>query len=98
MDSEHQIYPKIAKIPLAKRKKLFFLSCVIIDLFDEYVIVHFQTCVCANRIYVQEGLYDQYIEKLVLVMKDELKLGDPSNHQTTFGPMINEKALLKVGG
>ena len=53
---------------------------------------------CANRIYVQEGIHDQYIEKLIKVMKKELKSGDPMDHHVTFGPMINEKAILKVGG
>ncbi|MFL4396764.1 NAD-dependent succinate-semialdehyde dehydrogenase [Acinetobacter pittii] len=54
-----------------------------------------QTCVCANRIYVQNEVYDEFIEKLRLKI-DSLKLGNGLNPETDIGPLINSKAILKV--
>ena len=54
-----------------------------------------QTCVCANRIYVQAGIYDTFAEKLAAAM-DELKLGDGFGDGVTTGPLINKAALGKV--
>lgn len=54
-----------------------------------------QTCVCANRIFVQEGVHDKFVEafsKAVL----KLKIGDGFNADTTQGPLINERAVDKV--
>nr|CAB3221058.1 succinate-semialdehyde dehydrogenase, mitochondrial [Phallusia mammillata] len=55
-----------------------------------------QTCVCANRIFVQESVHDEFVSKFVAAMKKELKMGDPMVNGNTFGPLINEKAVLKV--
>ncbi|XP_046569165.1 succinate-semialdehyde dehydrogenase, mitochondrial-like [Haliotis rubra] len=55
-----------------------------------------QTCVCANRMLVQEGVYDQYVARLAEVMKQELKVGDGLDDGTTQGPLINSKAVDKV--
>lgn len=55
-----------------------------------------QTCVCANRIYVQSDIHDEYVEKLLVKVKEELKSGDPQDPKTTYGPLINEKAVEKV--
>ena len=54
-----------------------------------------QTCVCANRIYVQAGVYDAFAEKLAAKLKD-MKVGDGLEEGTVFGPLINQKAVEKV--
>jgi succinate-semialdehyde dehydrogenase/glutarate-semialdehyde dehydrogenase len=54
-----------------------------------------QTCVCANRIYVQSGVYDAFAEKLVAAVK-KLKVGDGFIDEVTAGPLISEKAVGKV--
>ena len=54
-----------------------------------------QTCVCANRILVQENVYDTFAEKLVLAVKD-LKVGDGSHDGVTIGPLIIEGAANDV--
>ncbi len=54
-----------------------------------------QTCVCANRIYVQAGVYDAFAQKL----KDKvsrMKVGDGLEADTDLGPLINPEALDKV--
>ncbi len=54
-----------------------------------------QTCVCANRIYVQEGIYDAFAAKLIEKVK-ALKVGDGSEPDVKIGPLINEDGLKKV--
>ncbi len=54
-----------------------------------------QTCVCANRLYVQDGIYDQFAEKLVAAV-GKLKVGNGVDAGVTQGPLIEEKAVLKV--
>ncbi len=54
-----------------------------------------QTCVCANRFYIQSTVYDEFVEKLALSVQ-ELKLGHGLKEGTTVGPLINQAALLKV--
>ncbi|MFC0199867.1 NAD-dependent succinate-semialdehyde dehydrogenase [Paracoccus rhizosphaerae] len=54
-----------------------------------------QTCVCANRIYVQSGVYDAFAEKLAAAV-DRLNVGDGLQDGTTTGPLINESAVEKV--
>ena len=54
-----------------------------------------QTCVCANRIYVQDGVYDAFAAKLVEAVKG-LKVGDGSEAGVTTGPLINAAAVDKV--
>jgi succinate-semialdehyde dehydrogenase / glutarate-semialdehyde dehydrogenase len=54
-----------------------------------------QTCVCANRLYVQDGVYDAFAEKLVAAVA-KLKVGNGQEPGVTQGPMIEEKAVLKV--
>ena len=54
-----------------------------------------QTCVCANRVLVQEGIYDRFAEKLASeVIK--LKVGEGTEAGVMQGPLINEAALAKV--
>jgi succinate-semialdehyde dehydrogenase / glutarate-semialdehyde dehydrogenase len=54
-----------------------------------------QTCVCANRLYVQDGVYEQFAEKLVAAVA-KLKVGNGQDEGVTQGPLIEEKAVLKV--
>jgi succinate-semialdehyde dehydrogenase / glutarate-semialdehyde dehydrogenase len=54
-----------------------------------------QTCVCANRILVQEGVYDKFAEKLAVAVKN-LKVGDGVEVGVTTGPLINKAAVAKV--
>ena len=54
-----------------------------------------QTCVCANRILVQESVYDEFVEKLMVAAAD-LKIGDGTAEGVTIGPLINEGAANDV--
>jgi succinate-semialdehyde dehydrogenase/glutarate-semialdehyde dehydrogenase len=54
-----------------------------------------QTCVCANRIYVQAGVYDAFAEKLRVAVA-ALKVGDGLEAGTALGPLINADAIAKV--
>lgn len=54
-----------------------------------------QTCVCANRIYVQSGVYDAFAAKLKAAV-EKLKVGDGLEEGTSLGPLINADALVKV--
>ena len=56
-----------------------------------------QTCVCANRIYVQEGVYDAFAKKLVAKV-DGLRIGDGTEKGVTIGPLIEASAIEKVEG
>lgn len=56
-----------------------------------------QTCVCANRFLVQDGIYDAFVEKF-LAEVDQLKVGDGRDEATTVGPLISEKAATDVLG
>ncbi|XP_041351814.1 succinate-semialdehyde dehydrogenase, mitochondrial-like [Gigantopelta aegis] len=55
-----------------------------------------QTCVCANRIMIQEGVYDEYVKRLADRMKQELFVGDGFTDGITQGPLVNERAVQKV--
>jgi succinate-semialdehyde dehydrogenase/glutarate-semialdehyde dehydrogenase len=54
-----------------------------------------QTCVCANRIYVQAGAYDAFAQKLKAAV-EKLQVGDGLADGTDLGPLINEAAVEKV--
>jgi len=54
-----------------------------------------QTCVCANRIYVQDSVYDAFAEKLAAAVS-QLKVGDGSEAGITTGPLIDGNAVAKV--
>jgi succinate-semialdehyde dehydrogenase / glutarate-semialdehyde dehydrogenase len=54
-----------------------------------------QTCVCANRVYVQDGVYDEYAEKLVVAVK-QLKVGNGLEPGVLQGPLIDEAAVEKA--
>jgi succinate-semialdehyde dehydrogenase/glutarate-semialdehyde dehydrogenase len=54
-----------------------------------------QTCVCTNRFFVQDGVYDAFVEKLAAASK-KLKVGAGLEDGTQQGPLIDEKAVEKV--
>ncbi|MHB1222122.1 MAG: NAD-dependent succinate-semialdehyde dehydrogenase [Gammaproteobacteria bacterium] len=54
-----------------------------------------QTCVCANRIFVQDAVFDEFTKKLVAAVK-KLKVGEGLSKDVQQGPLINSKALEKV--
>lgn len=54
-----------------------------------------QTCVCANRLLIQEGIYDEFAVKLAQAVK-QLKVGDGLKGDTQQGPLINLAAVQKV--
>ena len=54
-----------------------------------------QTCVCANRLLVQDGVYDKFAEKLAEAVT-KLKVGDGVEQGVTTGPLINKAAVAKV--
>lgn len=54
-----------------------------------------QTCVCANRIYVQSNVYDEFAQKLADAMAS-LSIGNGADENTKIGPLINANGLAKV--
>ncbi|MED5609207.1 NADP-dependent succinate-semialdehyde dehydrogenase [Pseudomonas sp. JH-2] len=54
-----------------------------------------QTCVCANRLYVQDGVYDAFVEKLKAAVA-RLNIGNGLEQGVTTGPLIDAKAVAKV--
>ncbi|KAF1023499.1 MAG: Glutarate-semialdehyde dehydrogenase DavD [Paracidovorax wautersii] len=54
-----------------------------------------QTCVCANRLYVQDGVYDAFAEKLAAAVR-RLKVGNGTEPGVEQGPLIDDKAVRKV--
>ncbi|OLU12877.1 succinate-semialdehyde dehydrogenase I [Pseudomonas sp. PA1(2017)] len=54
-----------------------------------------QTCVCANRLYVQDGVYDAFAEKLAAAVA-KLKVGSGTEAGVTTGPLIDANAVAKV--
>ena len=54
-----------------------------------------QTCVCANRLYIQDGVYDAFVEKLKAAVA-KLNIGNGLESGVTTGPLIDAKAVAKV--
>ncbi len=54
-----------------------------------------QTCVCANRILVQEGVYDEFAERLAAAVAG-IKMGDGTEDGVTVGPLISTEAVANV--
>lgn len=58
-----------------------------------------QVCFAASRVYVQEGIYDSFIEKYKAAMKDKVKeIGDPDETSTNIGPLVDEAQFNRVQG
>lgn len=58
--------------------------------------IPFQTCICANRMLVQEGIHDEFVAGFKSAIQG-LKVGDGFDNSVTQGPLINAKAVDKVG-
>ncbi len=56
-----------------------------------------QTCVCANRLYVQAGVYDSFVEKLAAKV-GQIKVGNGFDAGVNQGPLIDDAAVAKVEG
>lgn len=54
-----------------------------------------QTCVCTNRFFVQEGIYDAFVEKFTAAVQ-ALKVGNGAHEGIAVGPLIDQKAVSKV--
>ena len=54
-----------------------------------------QTCVCANRIYVQSGVYEDFTRKLVEALSHK-KQGNGFDEDVVFGPLVSDQAVAKV--
>lgn len=54
-----------------------------------------QVCVSAQRIYVQQGVYDEFLKKYTEATNN-LNIGDPLEEETDFGPMIDENAAKRI--
>ncbi|MEL7941044.1 NADP-dependent succinate-semialdehyde dehydrogenase [Pseudomonas delhiensis] len=54
-----------------------------------------QTCVCANRLYIQDGVYDAFVDKLKAAVA-KLNIGNGLEQGVTTGPLIDAKAVAKV--
>jgi succinate-semialdehyde dehydrogenase/glutarate-semialdehyde dehydrogenase len=54
-----------------------------------------QTCVCVNRFLIQDGIYEQFTEKLVAAV-EAMKIGDGVEEGVAQGPLINQAGLAKV--
>ncbi|MGH8757905.1 MAG: NADP-dependent succinate-semialdehyde dehydrogenase [Burkholderiales bacterium] len=54
-----------------------------------------QTCVCANRLFVQDSVYEKFLEKLKTAV-GQLKVGDGTEPGTLIGPLIDGAAVVKV--
>ena len=55
-----------------------------------------KTCICANRILVQENIYDRFVLELAKVMKEQLVVGSGFEPNTNQGPLISQNAVEKV--
>lgn len=55
-----------------------------------------QTCICANRILVQDKIYDEFAAKFAAAVDKQMKVGNGMEASSTQGPLINEKAVQKV--
>jgi len=54
-----------------------------------------QTCICANRIYVQDGIYDRFAAKLTAAV-EALKVGPGREPGVLIGPLVDDRAIAKV--
>jgi len=56
-----------------------------------------QTCVCANRFYIQDGIYEEFAARLAARVRDEFVVGDGlKSSRVTHGPLIHERAVQKA--
>ena len=56
-----------------------------------------QTCVCANRFYVHDAVYDEFVAQLSVAIT-QLKVGNGLDYGVTVGPLIDQAAKDKIDG
>ena len=74
------------------------MTCIFVDAKLLIQTIHYsshQTCICANRLLVQDKVFDEFSTKLVAAV-DKLKVGNGMEASSTQGPLINQKAVEKV--
>ncbi|WP_200550893.1 aldehyde dehydrogenase [Kosakonia sp. LAM2021] len=72
------------------------LELAVKAIVDSRVINTGQVCNCAERVYVQKGIYDRFVNRLGEAMKD-VQFGDPAQrNDIAMGPLINAAALQRV--
>lgn len=54
-----------------------------------------QVCCAGSRIFIQEGIYDEFLEKLAAAF-EKIKVGDPTDPETQMGSQINKRQLEKI--
>ena len=64
-------------------------------LIDAHRRLSGQTCVCANRIFVQDSVYDAFASKLAIAVR-AFKVGEGVGEEITHGPLIHAAAVAKV--
>jgi len=58
-----------------------------------------QVCFAATRVYVQEGIYDEFIKRYKQGMQDKIKgIGDPDDEATLMGPLVDKAQFDRVNG
>jgi aldehyde dehydrogenase (NAD+) len=58
-----------------------------------------QVCFAASRVYVQEGIYEDFISRYKQAMQDKKKIiGDPEEKDTAIGPLVDEAQFNRVSG
>ncbi|KAJ2853620.1 hypothetical protein J3B02_003059 [Coemansia erecta] len=55
-----------------------------------------QTCVCANRVYVHESVYDEFVAKFTDLVKKHLCVGHGLSEGVNFGPLLTERGMKKI--
>lgn len=55
-----------------------------------------QTCVCTNRVFIQQSIYQKFSEKLVAAVNDRLTIGNGFEEGVTNGPLINKGAVSTI--
>ncbi|RLA00876.1 MAG: succinate-semialdehyde dehydrogenase (NADP(+)) [Gammaproteobacteria bacterium] len=55
-----------------------------------------QTCVCTNRVFIQQSIYQEFSDKLVAAVESRLTVGNGFNENVTNGPLINTQAVSTV--
>lgn len=55
-----------------------------------------QVCIYANRVLVEESVYDSFVEKLLVAVKTNIRLGSPWEDSTTLGPLYSSKGAEKI--
>ncbi|KAI9505598.1 hypothetical protein GGI25_000905 [Coemansia spiralis] len=55
-----------------------------------------EVCICSSRQYVERGIYDQFVKGFRQKVLEEVRVGDPSNQQTFYGPVVSKQHMEKI--